>query len=225
MSQQERAALWRELKDAGVEMPLHYRDYDLSTLRKAVAELRAKTAGTGPEVNLEKPMPIKFAEPDQVAGLRVNTVREDEPIRVDANGLIWYQDEVLKSAFPRPRGRRVLDYTETGVKQQTVTGSDGYTETFEVPGEENRRAQVRITLPSYQVGLYKDPRFPFKIHVYNGKRGFDFFEVENYFGGPDLVPDAVKRTYVSNVLCYDIRTTIREIQQLARQLGVLGGTL
>lgn len=222
MSQQERAALWRELKDAGVEMPLHYRDYDAESLRKHVADLRSRNSGA--EVAPEQ-IKIKLAKPDEVAGLRTNTVDEDEPIRTDENGLIWFQDEVKKSAFPRPRLRRVLDYTDTGSKTHTVKGADGFTETFEMPGEQSVAAQVRVTMPTYQVGIYKDPRFPFKIHTYNGRRAFDLFEVQKYFGGPDLVPEAVKRVYVSSTLCYDMRTTIREIQQMARTLGVLGGNL
>lgn len=227
MSQQERAALWRELKDAGVEFPQHYREYDVETLRKAVAELRSNKADPvepAPQT-VHAPLPIKHAAPDEHAGLRTNTKAPDEPIRTDENGLVWYQDEVLKSAFPRPRLRRVLDYTDTGTKTHTVKGADGFTESFELPGEQRVASQVKVTLPTYQVGIYKDPRFPFKIHTYNGKRGFDLFEVQGYFGGPDLVPEAVKRIYVSSTLCYDMRTTIREIQQLARQLGVLGGNL
>lgn len=226
MSQQERAALWRELKDAGVEFPQHYRDYDVETLRKAVAELRAsqeKQPVQTPAEVTPAPLPIKHAAPDEHAGLRTNTKDADEPLRTDENGLIWYQDEVLKSAFPRPRLRRVLDYTDSGTKTTTVKGADGFTESFEVPGEQRVAAQVKVTLPTYQVGIYKDPRFPFKIHTYNGRRGFDLFEVQDYFGGPDLVPEAVQRIYVSSTLCYDMRTTIREIQQLARQLGVLRG--
>lgn len=82
--------------------------------------------------------------------------------------------------------------------------------------------QAKITLPSYQVGIYKDPRFPFKIHEYNDVRGFDFFEVNDFYGGSDLVPAAIKRMYVESSLCYDIRTVVRAIEDEARHLQLTG---
>jgi hypothetical protein len=112
---------------------------------------------------------------------------------------------------------------DTGVQEKTVVDADGTVETFEVSGTAARRpSEVKITLPSYQVGIYKDRRFPFKIHVYNGNQGFDLFEVQNYYGGAELVPTEVKRMYVENVLCYDIRTTVRAIQTEFRQLQLAG---
>jgi hypothetical protein len=36
------------------------------------------------------------------------------------------------------------------------------------------------------------------------------------------VPTEVKRMYVENVLCYDIRTTVRAIQTEFRQLQLAG---
>jgi hypothetical protein len=56
------------------------------------------------------------------------------------------------------------------------------------------------------------------VHVYNDKQGFDLFEVQKYYGGAELVPTEIKRIYVENVLCYDIRTTVRAIQSEFRQL-------
>ena len=82
--------------------------------------------------------------------------------------------------------------------------------------------EVKITLPSYQVGVFLDPRFPFKIHTYNGAQGFDLFDIQKYYGGSDLVPSEIKRVYVSNDLCYDIRTTIRAIQNEAREIQLKG---
>ena len=38
-----------------------------------------------------------------------------------------------------------------------------------------------------------------------------------------MVPDEIKRTYVGNDLCYDIRTTIRAIQAAYRRLQLNGG--
>lgn len=147
---------------------------------------------------------------------------ERVPLRQDEQGLIWYQEEVPKPAFPKPRGRRVLRYLETGVKTQTVKSGE-YTETFEVAGDSRTiESQVKITLPSYQVGIYKDPRFDFLIHIYNEQRGFDYFDINNYYGGSELVPDDIKKIYVQNVLCYDIRTVIRSITTEARRLQLAG---
>lgn len=159
---------------------------------------------------------VRERDPNEVAGARLNTKEEWEPIRTDEHGRVWYQEEVLKPAFPKPRGRRVLQYTDTGTKRQTVKAGE-FTETFEVAGDSRVASEVKITLPSYQVGIYKDPRFPFRVHVYNGKQGFDLFEVQNFYGGSELVPADIKRMYVENVLCYDVRTTIRSIQTEHRQ--------
>ena len=81
---------------------------------------------------------------------------------------------------------------------------------------------MKITLPSYQVGIYRDPRFPFKVYTYGGVNGFDLFGVQEFYGGPELVPASIKRMYVSNVLCYDVRTTIQAIEAEARQLALAG---
>lgn len=215
MSQAEKAALWRELKDAGVDFDRHYREYSTEQLQAAVTRLRAGAAPQQSPTPAAAPLP-RVAPADEQAGLRLNTRQEDEPIRVDENGLIWYQDEVRKPAYPKPRGRRVLKYLDPGVKEVTVTNGQ-YTETFEMPGDQSREAEVRITLPSYQVGIYRDPRYPFKIHVYNENRGFDFFEVQDFYGGSELVPAEIKRVYIENSLCYDMRTTIRAIESEYRE--------
>lgn len=227
MSQAEKAALWRELKERGVEFPLHYREYSQTQLEEQLERVMDaegptlpasvpgepvnRVATTRPELNLPR------REPDQVAGLRVNTHAEDEPLRVDENGLIWYQDEVRKAAFPKPRGRRVLDYVDPGVRTVTAETGNGYTETFEMPGDQARPSQVKITLPSHQVGIYRDPNMPFKIHVYQDNRGFDLFEVRDFYGGADLVPEDIKTVYVGQSLCYDIRTTRRAIEAEYRE--------
>ena len=172
----------------------------------------------GPEPQLPAP-----AAPDELAGLRQNTHGDDEPHRVDpATGFLWYRDEVRKAAFPKPRGRRVQKYNDPGTKMMTVKAGE-YTESFEMPGDQNRVSEVRITLPSYQVGLYRNPTFPFRIHVYNNNEGFDLEDVQNYYGGAELVPADIKRKYVENVLCYDTRTTIRAIETEYRE-RVLGKT-
>jgi hypothetical protein len=166
--------------------------------------------------------PVRPKDENEMPGQRLNQSVELTPIRTDNEGRVWYQEEVLKPAYPKPRGRRVLQYMDGGVEKKTVQDGE-YVETFEVAGVANRRpAEVKITLPSYQVGIYKDRRFPFKIHTYNGIQGFDLFEVQDYYGGAEMVPETVKRMYVENVLCYDIRTTVRDIQTQFRQLQLQG---
>lgn len=170
----------------------------------------------------EPPVPTAPMNPTEMAGERLNTTPEDVPIRTDENGRVWYQEEIRKPAYPKPRGRRVLTYMDSGVEQQTIKVGD-YIETFEVAGTgASRVAEVKVTLPSYQVGKYRDPRFPFAVHVYNGQQGFDLFDVQDYYGGAELVPAEAKRIYVENVLCYDIRTTVRAIEAEYRQLQLTG---
>ena len=161
------------------------------------------------------------SKPAEYAGLTQNTHSEDEPIRRDPEtGFLWYRDEIPKPAYPKPRARRVLKYEDSGARSVTVTNGN-YQETFEIPGERKKVSEAKITLPSYQVGLYKDPSLPFRIHVYNGMKGFDLFEVEAFYGGPELVPSTVKRVYVDSALCYDIRSTIQAINSEYRE-RVLG---
>jgi hypothetical protein len=256
MSQEQKSAYYRELKDAGVEFTKHYREYTEEELAEAVSTLRAAAesqqpadpapiavddseglasffglpdpepelpvaGGTpGPAARAPQP-PVRERDPEEMAGQRLNSQDLDEPIRTDEHGRVWYQEEVLKPAFPKPRGRRVLQYTDTGTKMQTVKNGD-YLESFEVAGDFARAAEVKITLPSYQVGIYKDPRFPFRVHTYNGNQGFDLFEVQAYYGGAELVPAEIKKVYVENVLAYDVRTTIRAIQAEFRQHQLTG---
>lgn len=241
MSQQQKAAYFRTLKAAGVEFTKHYREYteaELKTNLDALVEAGVIPAGLAnptppPPAELPEPnaaefppppvAPVAPANPDEMAGQRLNTKAEDEPLRVDPEtGFTWYQEEVRKKGYAAPRGRRVLRYNETGTQRVEVQNGD-YIESFEVAGSGPVRAgEIKITLPSYQAGIYKDPRFPFKIHVYNEVRGFDFFEVSDYYGGSDLVPPSIKRMYVENVLCFDIRTTVQTINAEFRQMQLTG---
>lgn len=234
MSQQEKGHTYRTLKAAGVQFDRHYRDYSLEDLQEiaAVQGVFVEPMQMEPEAPQAAQVAVsppatqaparQSMDPNEMPGQRLNTQAADEPIRVDENGLIWYQEEVLKPAAPKPRGRRVLKYLETGVATETVQNGE-YVEEFEVAGKGAARpAEIKITLPSYQVGIYKDPRFPFRIHVYNGNRGFDLFEVQDYFGGSELVPAECKRMYVQNDLCYDIRSVVRAIQTEYRQLQLAG---
>ena len=242
MSQSDKAHFYNALKKAGVTFDKHYREYKTPELAEAYQKLvdagaievdnTPPTAAPPPVVDPAAPkpppppaapaIPRAPANPDEMPGSRLNSKSPEQPIRVDENGLVWLQEEVRKPAYPKPRGRRVLKYLETGFKEETIKDGE-YVETFEVAGDApGRPAEVKITLPSYQVGIYRDPRFPFKIYVYNENRGFDLFEVQDFYGGPELVPEEIKRVYIENVLCYDIRTTVRAIQSEFRQMQLAG---
>ena len=168
--------------------------------------------------------PVRAADPREMAGARLNAKSADEPLRIDPETRReWYQEEVRKPAIPTPRGRRVLEYKDPGAVMKTVKDGE-YTETFEIAGDPRnaRSMQVKITLPSYQVGIYKDPRFPFKVVCYNGNEGFERDDVNAFYGGAELVPPAVLRKYVENVLCYDIRSVVTAINQEHRDLALAG---
>ena len=226
MSQGQKAALYRELKEAGTAFDQPYRNYNTEQLLGMVRELRSQPGYQAPA---NPPPPLQpqetYRPPEQpadtMAGLRAYHDGE-KPHRVDEQGFAWYRDEVRKPSIPSPRARRKLSYIDPGVRKETVV-SGMYTETVEVAGDEQRTGEIRITMPSYQVGIYRDPRMPFKIHVYNENRGFDLFDVEAFYGGADLVPAEVKRVYIEDTLCYDIRTTIRAIQTEHRQNQLMRG--
>lgn len=179
--------------------------------------------GYGEPAPVAAPAPVR-PELGEMAGERQNTKDVEEILYVDDEGRAWLQKEVLKPAFPKPRGRRVLRYQDPGVKQTTIKEGE-YTETFEVAGDARNAtpSEIKITLPSYQVGIYRDPRFPFKVITYNGKSGFDRMEVEKFFGGAEMVPPTAKRAYVENVLCYDMRSVIRAVNDEYRQLQLAAG--
>lgn len=165
-------------------------------------------------------------DPNEHAGVTQNTHQGSDILEIDEHGNEWYQKEVTKPAFPKPRGRRVLRYMDPGVKPETIKVGD-YVEGFEIAGDMSsaRPAEIKITLPSYQTGIYKAPNMPFKIHTYNGVRGFDLEDVQKYYGGADLVPDTIKRCYVSTDLCYDIQSTIRTIENEYRERVLKQGRL
>lgn len=253
MSHSEKAFWYNRLKDAGWEPEQHYRMYtteDLQLAYERFVEAGAAEPATYSEAGpysetVEDPVPAGFfglteeqpkpkpeipeprppARPalGEMAGERLNTKDDEEVLRVDEHGRQWLQEEVLKPAFPKPRGRRVLRYNDPGVRKETTQVGE-YTETFEVSGDPRNStpSEIKITLPSYQVGIYRDPRYPFKVITYNGKAGFDRIEVETYYGGAELVPPIAKRTYVENVLCYDMRSVIRAINEEYRQLLLSG---
>jgi hypothetical protein len=226
MSAKEKAELYGLYKMVAVPEK-HYRNYSADELRTLLTDLgvdidAALAYEAGRQVEQEPLPELRLPDPDEMPSQRLNTSATDEVIRVDEDGREWIQEEVRKPAYPKPRGRRVLKYMETGTKVETVQNGE-YVETFEIAGTEaGRPAEVKITLPSYQVGVYKDRRFPFKIHCYDGREGFDMFDVEDFYGGPELIPASVKRVYIENVLCYDIRSVIRTISAEHRHLQLTG---
>ena len=232
MTQATKGELWNELKDAGVEFPLHYRNYTVDQLERVKRDLDAREAALNQPAPIlppirdfapQQPTPerpaLPFSPPDTGAGLGLNTDGDDEPIRVEANGRIWYQDEVRKKSFASARGRRVYRYNDPGVKQGHYVSPDGTsTEGFEMPGDRSVPSEAKVTLPSFQVGIYRDPNSPFRVHTYADERGFDLFDVQDFYGGADLVPDGVKRIHVYTSLCYDIRTVIRAVKEEHREM-------
>jgi hypothetical protein len=124
--------------------------------------------------------------------------------------------ESLPSSLP-------LSIPVRGMDPNEMAGQRLNTQPEDVPIRINPHpAEVKVTLPSYQVGIYKDPRFPFKIHCYSDREGFNFFEVADFYGGVELVPQECKRIYIENDLCYDIRSVVRAIQNEHRQLQLMG---
>lgn len=234
MSQSTRAELYQTLKGAGVGFDKPYNQLKTDELQAAYDELVSiplpkqvspQAAGPPPaELDTQQhgsmggqPVPRQERKVDEMAGERLNTKDEMEPIRTDEAGRIWYQEEVRKPSFAKPRGRRVLKYIDQGVKTETAQNGE-FVETFEVAGDRAVASEVKITLPSYQVGIYQDPRFPFKTICYNEKAGFSLFGVQEFYGGEELVPASIKRTYVENMLCYDIPTTIQAIEAEYRRI-------
>ena len=243
MSQAEKGALWRELQERGVTLPKHYREYSTQQLRDAKAKLDAAQApkpkpAPEPEIvfppapapvqepvyaAVPAPTPVPVQGASEHAGMTPSSHDPEAPIRIDPEtGFEWYVDEVPKAALPRPRGRRLVRFENSDVKTVTINQGSGRTESFEMPGERKYMSEARVTLPSHQVGIYKDPRYPFKIHVYNNERGFDLFEVEDFYNGVDLMPKEIKRKYVGQTLCYDMRTTIRAIEDEYRERALKG---
>lgn len=156
------------------------------------------------------------------AGLTFNTHGINDPVRVDLQGRVWFQDEVQKPAIPKARARRILKSQTTNTKVIEQRGDDGrLIESFEVAGDEVRDLEIKVTLPSWQVGIYWDPRLPFRVHVYEDVRGFDFRDIVKYYGGLDLIPSSIKRIYVGGDLCFDIQSTRNTMEQQLRdaQLG------
>ena len=230
MTQQERKTLWDELLGLGWRPTKHYREHSVDELKATLKGLRQLpppppdqpvSDGILEQARYDQ---LREAEPEEIAGIRRSD--GEEVIRIDADGKQWIMDEVRKPGYPKPRGRIVREYIDSGVKTVEIKDQNGsVVERYEMPGEERTRSQVKITAPSYQVGVYRDPAVLgefFKIHTYNGAAGFDFFDVEKYWGGPRMVPQTCKRIYVSTTLCYDIDSVIQAINDEYREKVLRG---
>lgn len=159
------------------------------------------------------------------AGLTFNTHGPDDPLRVDSRGMVWYKDEVPKPAIPKRRMRRkVKTLVGTPETVQTYRPDGGLDETFEVDGGDKHEIEIKISLPSSQVGIYVDPRMPFKIHQYNGRRAFDYNEVVKFYGGLMLVPSSIQTIYIDSDLCFEIGS-VRDTIERAYREEVLGRSI
>jgi len=173
-------------------------------------------------INPHASIPKAPKDEGELPGMRMNAKAPTDPIRRDEAGRIWLQEEVQKPSGARPRARRVIKYLSRGVRKERVV-SGNTTEYFEVEGEgEMVTTEAKVTLPTYQVGIYIDPRYPFKVLTYRGQKAFDRKDVEKYYGGADLVPDRVKKARVANLLGYDMRSVVAAIIREAELRGITG---
>ena len=212
MAATTRSELWQALKAIDYPFSKAYKDYTVDELanihRGLLRDAEARTGVAGREKDADE----------------VPTQRRTDgmaPIRADATGRVWYQEEIQKSTLAKPRGYRIYREIGTGVKEVTIDAGEGYTETIEVPDGSAKPLEVKVGIPTWQVGIYRDPQFPFRIVEYRSARGFFRDDVEEFFGGPDVLPENVSTIYVGNLLCYPIREVVvainREYNMLQRK--------
>lgn len=149
-------------------------------------------------------------------------------LRADEHGRIWFREEIgPEIAKNRRLRKRITQVVPESVEVRQIQSGD-YIETIEVVGERTRNLDAFITLPPTQVGIYLDPRFPWKVFTYNGALGFSFGDINDYYGGVEFVPKTVKRKFVGNMLAYDIKSAIAEVErkfremQLSRSMPMMG---
>jgi len=197
----------------------HPADCDSSTKCGKLIHHHFEWSQYSPET-LARLLGVPFSdEASRRAGLTFNTHGPDDPIRVDSSGKVWFLDEVPKPARPLPRMIRKVRYVNTGVQDhERRLGNGQLDESFEIPGTGTEVGEIKVTLPSMQVGVYKEQRLPFKVHIYNMQRGFDRLDVVRYFGGIDLVPTSIGTLYVGSDLCYDIKQTMDTMERMLRDL-------
>lgn len=216
MAATSRSELWQALKAINYPFPKKYAEYTADELEAIheglLRQAEAKTGITG-----------RAKDQDEVPTQR----RSDdlEPIRTDATGRIWFQEEIQKSSLAKPRGYRVFREVGSGVKLETIDDGQGYTETIEVADGSRKPLEVKVGIPTWQVGIYKDPQFPFRVVEYRSARGFFRQDVEEFFGGADVLPENVSTTYVGNLLCYPIRDVVVAINREYNMLQKRGSVV
>lgn len=217
MASTTRSELWQSLKAVNYPFKKPYKDYTADELEaihnSLLAQAGAKTGVAGRAKDADE-LPTQRRSDDM------------EAIRTDAAGRVWYQEEIQKSSLAKPRGYRVFREVGTGVKRMTLPADDeGFTETIEVQDGSRKPLEVKVGIPTWQVGIYKDPQFPFRIVEYRSARGFYRQDVEEFFGGADVLPENVSTIYVGNLLCYPIREVVvainREFNQLQKRGSVV----
>lgn len=204
MAQAERSSLYNALKRAGYPFTKHFRHYTLE-------ELQDLYNGNRHIIEGKPSVPVAAKDPLEMPSQRRGS--EDTPIRTDELGRVWYQEEIIKPTAAAPRGYRKIKSIGSDVKEVTIQAEDGFVETFEVAGDKQSEFEAKVGVPTWQVGIYKDPRLPFRTMVYRSHEAFHREDVETYYGGVELMPDSIKTTYVGNRLCYDIRSVTTAIQR------------
>lgn len=211
----DKKTLYRELKEAGAELPKPYRNLTATELQE---EYR-RFFGDSPPSKVPTRTLGAVPQDSTIPGFRANTSGGKlEVLRVDEQGRKWLQEEIRKPTGARRRGRRVLSYRDPGVSTKTLTQDGRFEEAFEIAGDQDASLQYKITLPSYQVGIYIDPRYPWRVMQYQAARGFHYDDIVAYYGGRDLIPATVKRVYVDRMLCFDIPSVVQAVQEEARRL-------
>jgi hypothetical protein len=217
MASTDRSELYQALKAAGYKFEKLYTQYTTDELKAIFrAELAKQEAKTG----------IRGAAKDEAELPTQRRADELTPIRTDLNGRIVYQEEIQKSSLAKSRGYRVHREVGTGVKTVTLPAdAEGFTETIEVADGSRKPLEVKVGIPTWQVGIYKEPQFPFRTVEYRTAKGFYRQDVEAFFGGPDVLPEGIETMYVGNLIAYPIREVVvainREFNQLQKKGSVV----
>ena len=241
-SEPSRSQLWQDLKDRGFKPAKRYRDYTVAELTEAFKELKASeptldfSAEGFEELTTEKDTEVRATTPTRQdvhehrprlkSDKESPALREDpkgvmddeEPLRVDDEGRTWYREEINPNVSRGKRLRKRITFTGPETVEVKQVKSGDYIETIEVIGEATRSQDAFVTMPPSQTNIFKDPRYPFKVFTYNGTLGFSFGDVNDFYGGEEFVPPAIKKRFVGNMLAYDIKTVIAEIERKAREI-------
>ncbi len=237
---EQRGLLYKELRELGWEPSKQYREYSVGELQGIKDSMTQGSAGfadftaEGFEDGVVKNGSAPRAtspQPQDIHDRRPELTKQSEPkeapipaglpegaIRADESGRVWYREEIGPNIAKNRRLRkRITQVVPQTVEVKKIQSGD-YIETVEVVGEGTRSLDAFVTLPPTQVGIYSDPRFPFKIFTYNGALGFSYGDVNDYYGGVEFVPTTVKKKFVGNMLAYDIKSVISTVERKYREL-------